>query len=77
MSVSKTQLHEFAKYVKGHEAFDVIIERVQKNLFNQSIKASKEQRDILSDTALGLLLFVDEINRVFAEITADAPINDE
>ena len=77
MSVSKTQLQDFAKLVKNHPAFDAIIERVQKSLFMASLGASKEERSIISDQMDALGLLKGEINVVFETIDEDKSINDD
>ncbi len=76
MSVSKSQLQDFSKLIKNHPAFDEVIERVQKNLFMASLRATKEERSIISDQMDALTLFVGELNLVVDLIDEDKDIND-
>ncbi len=77
MSVSKSQLQDFSKLIKNHPAFDEVIERIQKNLFMASLRATKEERSIISDQMDALTLFVGELNTVIDTIDEDKPINDD
>ncbi len=76
MSVSKQQLQDFSKLIKNHPAFDEVIERVQKNLFMASLRATKEERSIISDQMDALTLFVGELNLIVDLIDEDKDIND-
>jgi len=76
MSVSKSQLQDYAKLLRQHPAFDEVIERVQKSLFMASVGATKEQRGIISDQMDALALIVGELNTLVDSIDEDKPIND-
>ena len=77
MSVTTTQKQDFANYIRDHDAFESIMDDMQMQLFSRSLKASKLERDVISDTALGLQLFVTELNAIISKILDDEPVNDE
>jgi len=76
MSVSKQALQDFAKLVHDHPAFEEVIKNVQEGLFMKSLAASREERDILSNTMDAMNLFVGEINSLFDSIDDDKNINE-
>jgi len=77
MSISKQSLQDFAKLVHDHPAFEQVIRNVQEGLFMKSLGASREERDILSNTMDAMNLFVGEINLLFDSIDEDKAINDD
>jgi len=77
MSVSKSQLQDYAKLLRQHPAFDEVIERVQKSLFMASVGATKEQRGIISDQMDALGLIVGELNTLVDAIDEGKSINDD
>ena len=76
MSVSKQQLQDFAKLVKGHPAFEEMMIRVQRTLFDRWLGADKKEMAEIRDISDNQKLFVNELNVIFESIDEDKSIND-
>lgn len=67
MSVSKSQLSDFAQLFEHHPALEAIQERVQQRIFKRFITASEVERKILGDTMAAGALFYKELAIIVAE----------
>jgi len=77
MSVSKSQLQDFSKYVMNHDAVDVFRERVQMTCFNMFRNATAEKREIINAIMDNESMFFAEIQKVLNEMSGDEPVNDD
>lgn len=67
MSVSKSQLEEYAKYILNHEALEEVKMLVDKRLIARFRSASREQRDELNHMMDATSLFLQELKNIVGE----------
>ena len=68
MSVSKTQLRNFAKLVTGHDALEEVKERINKKLYQRWLVSDDTKRKVIGDIHAAQTLFFKELNVILAEI---------
>ena len=77
MSTSKQALQDFSKQIVNHAAYDEVINRVRRSLFDKWVKGSDDERKVIGDISNALDLVIGELDVVFASIDDDKPVNDE
>ena len=68
MSVSKSRLEEFAKYMEANkDVIEEVQERVNRKLFNKFMKASYDERGVISDIIDTDGLFFKEVSIILSK----------
>lgn len=75
MSITQARLEEFAKYVKNHDAFEEIQDRINRRFFAKFCDGTDEERKVVGDMMNNSKLFYRELNVILDEILETA--NDE
>jgi len=68
MSISSSQLGDFARAINNHPAREAIADRINKRLYIKWLTANDDERKVIGDIHAAGELFYKELNIILAEI---------